>query len=95
MYYQELLQTLTPPWDSLFKHTHVLANDNTGILVVQEHQYNFFCSLEALIKIYPIVKKLYPDIKSLFVVYGPQYDYIKDGHMEIVNVKVKLDNEYT
>lgn len=89
MHYQELLLTLIPPWDKFFSHTNVLSNEDVGILVVQENQYNFFCSLEALTKIYPIIKKLYPDIKSLFVVYGPQYDYIRDGHMEIVNVKVK------
>lgn len=88
MHYQEYLKTLAAPWDKLFAPTKLIHKDNVALLVVPEVQLDFFCSLEALTKIYPIVKKLHPTVRSLHVVHGNHYQYIQDGHMEFINIKV-------
>lgn len=88
MHYQEMVNTIPEPWRQFLRKTYLLpSNDDVVLLVVPEHERPMYSSLELLSVIYPVALKLHPNMVSLAVVSGNEYDLVKDEKLEIVDVR--------
>ncbi len=91
MHYQELLNELRHPYDMLLRDSFLLPSATDTLLVVPKHAVKIISSLEILAMVYPIAKKLYPETRSLYVVFGPEYDYVKEGKLDLIDMKVTVN----
>lgn len=88
MYYQEMVSEVPEPWRQFLRKTSLLpGTNNIVILVVPAHEESMYSSLELLSKVYAIAKQLYPDMLSLAIAHGDEYDLIKDGTLELVDIR--------
>lgn len=88
MFYQEMVNQVKEPWRQFLKRTELLSPVNeTMTLIVPVGEYNMYSSLELLSIVYSIAKSMYPEGKDLAIVCGDEYDLIKDGTLELVDIR--------
>jgi hypothetical protein len=66
-----------------------ITENNIGLLVVNDEEYEIYNSLELLSNVYTVAKKMYPQLASVIVLQGDVYQLLKQDYVEIHDIKIK------
>jgi hypothetical protein len=84
-------QSLKNPWKTWLQKTEFyIAENNVGLLVVDDEEFDIYNSLELLGKAYIIAKKLHPQLSSIAVLQGEIYKLLLEGHVTIHDIKINF-----
>ena len=84
------IQALSNPWKTWLQKTDLyITENNIGLLVVNDEEYEIYNSLELLSNTYAVAKKMYPQLASIVVLQGDVYNLIEEELVEIHDIKVR------